>query len=155
MGTSLFFFFWRGSTIQPTTPSFKEKKYARTPASSSSCLTSDAAGLQRDPSGKREGGSRWFYLVCCDVYLPLAAFPFAFNKVHFEGSSPSWLCCKEPGSWTRVQILSLPALRWKPADIVCRKGGRTLGKFQIDVISSGKPLEGKAGPEPPLGGQNS
>ena len=32
----------------------------------------------------------------------MAAFPLEFNKVPFEGSSPSWLCCKEPGSWTRV-----------------------------------------------------
>ena len=51
----------------------------------------------------REGGSRWFYFVCCDAYFySLAAFPLEFNKVPFEGFSPSWLCCKEPGSWTRV-----------------------------------------------------
>ena len=104
MGTSLF---WggKGGIIQPTTPSSKEKKYARTLQEGVSLRgwTSDAAGLQRDPSGTREGGSRWFYFVCCDAYFySLAAFPLEFNKVPFEGSSPSWLCCKEPGSWTRV-----------------------------------------------------
>ena len=104
MGTSLFLG-GKGGIIQPTTPSSKEKKYARTLQEGVSLRgwTSDAAGLQRDPSGTREGGSRWFYFVCCDAYFySLAAFPLEFNKVPFEGSSPSWLCCKEPGSWTRV-----------------------------------------------------
>ena len=58
MGTSLFFEGSRGGSIQPTTPSFKEKKYARTLQAGASLWgwTSDAAGLQRDPLGDER---RW------------------------------------------------------------------------------------------------
>ena len=40
--------------------------------------------MQRDcrgtPSGTREGGSRWFYFVCCDASTPWLHFLWSLTK---------------------------------------------------------------------------